>query len=87
MVRILALQPYENSDRVRTSKIMCSVAFEHAESLKLLLASGNFTSAVGLLRLQFEAFVRATWLFYVAPDIAVGTLSEDMNSDSLERAE
>jgi len=50
---------------------MCSVAFEHAESVKVLIASGNFTSALGLVRLQYEALVRAMWLLYSASDIAV----------------
>lgn len=45
---------------------MCSVSFEHAESAKILLASGNFTSALGLVRLQYEALVRALWLRYAA---------------------
>ena len=45
------LKTYDSTDRIRASYIMCSVAFEHAESAKMLLAVGNFTSAMGLLRL------------------------------------
>jgi len=66
---------------------MCSVAFEHAESLKMLIASGNFTSALGLLRLQYEAFTRAMWLFYVASDIAVSKLMAELTQESSKRAE
>ncbi|WP_412034982.1 DUF6988 family protein, partial [Vibrio sp. 1403] len=49
---------------------MCSVSLEHAESLKILLATRNFTSALGLLRLQFESLVRGMWVLYAASDVA-----------------
>ena len=45
----LALPLYDTSDRLRASKIVCSIAFEHAESAKLLVATGNYTSAVSRL--------------------------------------
>lgn len=69
-----ALTPYleipllQKSDRIEASRIMCGVAFEHAESVKILTATGNFTSALGLIRLQYEALVRALWIFYAAPE-------------------
>ena len=66
---------------------MCSVAFEHAESAKMLIASGKFTSAVGLFRLQYEALVRAMWLLYAAPDNAVAKLLGDLSQDGPKRAE
>jgi hypothetical protein len=66
---------------------MCSVAFEHAESVKVLLASGNFTSAVGLVRLQYESFVRAMWLFFAASDSKISNLMADLTQDSARKAE
>ncbi|CAK1856800.1 conserved hypothetical protein [Vibrio crassostreae] len=74
------------SERVRVSKIMCSIAFEHAESAKILLASGNYTSASGLVRLQYEAFVRAMWLLYSASDVAVSKLMCELTSESAHKA-
>lgn len=65
---------------------MCSIAFEHAESAKILLASGNFTSATGLVRLQFEALVRAMWLLYAATDTAVSKLMCELTADSASKA-
>lgn len=44
------------------------IAIEHGESVARLLAAGNLTSAVVLLRAQFEAATRAIWLHYVATD-------------------
>jgi len=66
---------------------MCSVAFEHAESLKMLISTGNFTSAIGLLRLQYEAFTRAMWLFYAASDIAVSKLMNELNQESSRKSQ
>ena len=66
---------------------MCSVALEHAESFKMLLASRNFTSAIGLLRLQFECLVRGMWVLYAATDTAVGKLTAELNEENQKRAD
>jgi hypothetical protein len=73
-------------DRVRCSAILCAVAFEHAESLKILLASGNYTSATGLLRLQYEAFVRAMWVQHAASDLVIGKMMSDLTKESAQAA-
>lgn len=77
----------DTSNRIESSKIMCSVSFEHAESVKILLAAGNFTSALGLVRLQYEAFVRAMWLYFAASDIAVSKLMAELTNESSQKAE
>jgi hypothetical protein len=86
LTAFLKLPLYDNSDRIRSSHIMCSVAFEHSESIKMLIASGNFTSAMGLLRLQFEALVRAVWLLYSASDSWVLKLMADFSHDNVKKA-
>ena len=70
----------EISPRKESSRLLCLVSFEHAESLKLLIASGNFTSAIGLLRLQYEAFTRSIWLFYAASDLAVTKMMTELTA-------
>ena len=87
MIQLLRYPASDESDRNRVSKIMCSVSFEHAESVKILLASQNFTSAIGMLRLQFESFVRGMWVLYVASDVALGKLTAELNNESSKRAE
>lgn len=77
----------DDSERVKVSKIMCSVALEHAESFKILLVSRNFTSAIGLLRLQFECLVRGMWVLYAATDTAVEKLTAELNEDNQKRAD
>jgi len=86
MINIFSQPPYDDSEKIAVSKIMCSVAFEHAESLKILLASHNFTSAIGILRLQFESLVRAMWVFYIASDIAISKLTAELNDNNAKRA-
>ncbi|WP_201772469.1 DUF6988 family protein [Endozoicomonas elysicola] len=86
MTHILQQPAYDSSDRIRVSKIMCSVSLEHAESFKILLASRNFTSAISLLRLQFESLVRGMWVLYAASDTALRKLTADLTEESQKRA-
>lgn len=78
---------FQNSHRKEASRILSIVSFEHAESLKLLLASGNFTSSIGLLRLQYEVFVRALWVYYSASDIAVSKLMTELTAESAKKSQ
>jgi hypothetical protein len=78
--------PRQESDRRASSRILLSVAMEHAESLKMLIAGGNCTSAIGLLRLQYEALVRAIWLSYAASPNVVSELCSELTSKSARRA-
>ena len=87
MVPFLDLPTDNSSDRVRASKTMCGVSFEHAESAKTLIASGNFTSALGLVRLQYEALVRAIWLLYAASDAETSRLMNEFSRDSVGNSE
>lgn len=83
----LALRPFDESPRLVSCRILCGVALEHAESAKILIVTGNFTSAVGLLRLQYEALVRAMWLLYAATDVVVAKLAADLTHEDAKRAE
>lgn len=68
------------------SRVMCSIAFEHAESAKMLISAGKLTSATGLVRLQYEALVRAMWLLYAASDTAVSKLTSELTRETAHRA-
>ena len=85
MINMLMHQPYDDSDRIRVSQVMCSVSFEHAESFKMLLASRNFTSAIGMLRLQFESLVRGVWVLYAASEIELSKLTAELNNERAPR--
>ena len=77
----LDFPPIYRSDRVAAVQGMVGVAFEHAQSLKILAATRNCTSALGLLRLQYEAILRGFWYLYVASDV---TVEKQMNAFSRE---
>lgn len=82
ILNLLETATYDTSDRIRASSSMCNIALEHARSLRVLIASGNPTSAIVLMRSQFEAVVRATWLRYAASDVDVTKLMSPLTSES-----
>lgn len=77
---------FDDSPRGRASCGMCDVSFEHWVSLRMLILAGCPTSAVSLMRLQFEALVRAMWLLYVASELAVEKLTSPLTSESEQAA-
>jgi hypothetical protein len=78
--------PCDSSERVFATHTMCSICFEHAHSIRLLISAGNFTSAVTLMRLQYEAIVRAVWLLYAASDTAVSKMTTELTPQSEKHA-
>ncbi|MEB4592860.1 hypothetical protein VSS37_17915 [Candidatus Thiothrix sp. Deng01] len=87
LLKLLQASRIIRSDRAASSRIMCGVAFEHAESIRMLITGGNFTSATGLLRLQFEALVRAMWLLHAAPDKVTARLMGEFNQETAKKAD
>jgi hypothetical protein len=72
--------------RTLAARVMCNVVYEHARSIKILMAAGSHTSAFGLYRLQYEALVRAFWLMFAASDNWVSTLMTDVSPESMEKS-
>lgn len=64
----LALPLVDETGRLQAAKALTSLGFEHAQSLKHLIAAGLCTSAAALLRVQYESLVRALWVLYAATD-------------------
>jgi hypothetical protein len=86
LFELIKMESFDGFLRKDASRILSIVSFEHFESLKMLIASGNFTSAIGLLRLQFESFTRALWLYYVASDNEVSKLMAELTSENARKA-
>jgi hypothetical protein len=59
---------------------MCSIAAEHASSVRQLYKYVNYTSPICIIRSQFEALTQGMWLIYAASDLNIEntmkTLSE-----------
>jgi len=73
--------------RQHCSRILAAVAHEHAESVRMLIANGNATSALGVLRMQFESLVKAVWTFYAASDAIIERLDTELSSVSSKWAD
>ena len=74
---ILELHGFElngESDRVEAACRACEVSIEHGRSLRLLISVDNRATAAAVLRLQFEATVRAIWLLYSATEAQVQSI-------------
>ncbi|RYF37687.1 MAG: hypothetical protein EOO25_18690 [Comamonadaceae bacterium] len=57
---------FDESPRRFASASACELSIEHAGVLRLALGSGAPYSATALLRLQYEAVLRAAWLLHAA---------------------
>ncbi|MDO9108614.1 MAG: hypothetical protein Q7U89_06430 [Coriobacteriia bacterium] len=80
-----ALQPADTSKRARATRQLFSIAFEHGDSVRILIEASNYTSAFGLVRLQYEALVRGFWLSLVASEDEVAHIGRDLSVDGVER--
>ncbi|WP_229635444.1 DUF6988 family protein [Pseudomonas syringae] len=71
--------------RHEVALVACGMALEHALSLRLLVRTSCYTSALSMMRLQYEALTRSVWLLYAATDLQVQTLASPLTLDA-ERA-
>ncbi len=77
---------FDGSPRSKAAFGMCFVALEHGTALRALMALGLPTSAVSLMRLQFEALTRAMWLIYAASDHAIAKLLAPLTLETEQAA-
>jgi hypothetical protein len=58
----------DGSSRSQLTHAAAEIALEHGQSICFLVAGNALTSAIVLLRTQFEAVTRTLWLHYAATD-------------------
>ena len=87
LAALLALPLHNNSPRITSSHTLCSVSFEHAESVRILISLGNFTSSLGVLRMQYEALVKAIWALYAASENSISKLQSSLDAKSAKWAD
>lgn len=87
LAAFLDLPTYDNSARISSSRTLCGVSFEHAESVRVLISTGNFTSSLGVLRMQYESLVKAVWSLYAASDNTISKLQCDLNAETAKWAD
>ena len=86
LMRNLGTASFDDSERGEVALGMCSVSLEHSVSLRILVANGCMTSAVAVMRLQYESVARAMWLLYVAKDSAIAKLTAPLTRDNEQAA-
>lgn len=86
LASFLALPRANDSSRLRASASLASLGFEHAQSVKHLVAAGLYIPAAALLRVQYESLVRALWVLYVATDIQAELMLADLEEESAKKA-
>lgn len=62
------LLEHDNVIREVLTECLAGISFEHSNSIMQLMATNNYTTAVALLRLQYEAAARCMWLHFAAKD-------------------
>lgn len=77
---------FDDSPRIRTSDVACSLSLEHWTSTRCLLSAGLLPSAVVVHRAQFEALSRSIWLLYVASDEQISKLTATLSMESEQAA-
>jgi hypothetical protein len=70
----------------RLAGASCEVAREHAISLRLLMTVGAGTSAISLLRLQFESVTRAMWITWAASESELERLNAELSTAAEQAA-
>jgi hypothetical protein len=86
LLSIIDLPLFDDSPRIQTSDLACSLALEHWHAVRALLRGGLLSAALVVHRAQFEAVVRSLWLTYAASDTEVSKLTATLDLDSEQAA-
>ncbi len=86
LLAVIDLPLLNNSAKVRTSDVACSLALEHWHSARTLLRAGFLPSALVVHRAQFEALVRSIWIAYAASDDHISKLTSTLSQESEQAA-
>ncbi|WP_414704342.1 DUF6988 family protein [Pseudomonas sp. UBA4194] len=82
----LALPLVDRASRIQAARSLASLGFQHARSVKHLVAASLYTSAAALVRVQYESLVRAIWTLYVATDSQAELMLADLDDESAKKA-
>lgn len=80
--QLLASSSFADNNKSTAMLAMSDIAQEHATSLRELTRIRLLTSAMGMLRLQYEAVVKVIWLLYAASDSAIEKLVSPLTPQS-----
>jgi len=86
LMALIAVPLFDDSLRIRTSDVACSLSLEHWAAARVLLHSGLLSSATVVHRAQFEALARSIWLLYAASDDHLSKLTATLSFESEQAA-
>lgn len=84
LAELLVDVEHDGTARAQLSMSMCTIAIEHGISQRVLLSMDSLSSAIALLRVQFETVTRALWLLFAASDHRIDRLAELIAGRSLK---
>src|SRR5262245_2764438 len=82
--RILDAGGHDGTPRSTSAAALCAIALEHGYSIRALIELDHLTSAIALLRIQFEAVVRSLWVHFAASEEWASKLAALIESRSLK---
>jgi hypothetical protein len=90
IVQLLDLDNYPtyagDAPRMGLSVTAASLSIDHARALRTLVAGGMISSAVPLMRLQYETTTRSVWLLFAASEDHVRLAAAPLTAQSDEAA-
>lgn len=82
LAELQACGEFATDEREDAAFAAAELVFEHAAALRVLFEMGTASSAVVLLRAQFEAMLRAAWLLYAANDAQVAKMTAPLTLEA-----
>jgi hypothetical protein len=86
LLKLIDIPLLNDSNKIKTADVTCSLSFEHWSSVRALLECGFLPSALVIHRAQFEALVRSIWMTYAASDDHINKLSGNLTMESEQAA-
>ncbi len=86
LFRLLEHSSFPDTGKCVAILAMHNIGSEHATALRELIQAGLPTSAMGMLRLQYETVVREIWLLYAASETVIAKLIAPLTPESEQAA-
>ena len=80
------IELFDQSPKLLVRAHTCLLSLEHARSVRILFSTNAPHSASALLRLQYEALLRAAWVLYAASDLQITKLDAPLDANSEQAA-
>lgn len=80
------LDAVPDAERATVTMDALVVSMQHADAIRLTVGAGLGVSAMGLLRMQYEAVLRAVWALFAADQTDIAALAAPLTPGTLKAA-